>query len=167
MAPRRRKLLTTKEVAKILKVNTELVTYLRQNEKLPFIRNGKYIMFSEPEVIRWRNKQLAENATPIMNLRDYYTNIRLYKFVEYTYFREKVNEVTMLDGDFVIQYIKRYNPEKSIVDVVGDLVHTYWDERRPKCELCGRVIIGSLPSKLCSVCRERQINPDAFSRDSD
>lgn len=167
MAPRKRKLLTTKDVAKILKVNTELVTYLRQNEKLPFIRDSKYILFSEPEVIRWRNKKLTENARPVINLRDYYDSIRLYKFADYEYFREKVEEVAMVDGDFVIQYIDRYNPERSIVDVVGDIVHAYWNDLRPKCELCGRVIVGLLPNNLCSVCRARQIDPDAFSRDEE
>lgn len=159
MAARRRKLITTKEVAKILKVNTELITYLRQNENLPFIRNNKYILFSEPEVIRWRNKQLAEHATPIMNLKDYYINIKLFRFVEYETFKEKVNEVAFLDDDFVIQYIKRHNPEKEVIDVVGDLVHQYWEDRKPKCVTCGRTIVGSLPNKLCSVCRQVNI-PD-------
>lgn len=165
MAPRRQKLLTTKDVAKILKVNTELVTYLRQNEKLPFIKNSKYIMFSEPEVIRWRNKKLAENAAPIMNLRDYYNNIKMYKFTDYDSFRERVAEVVLLDGDFVIQYIKRHNPERDIVDVVGDIVHAYWDERKPKCSICGRTLISSLSNQLCSVCRDKQNNKNIIVDD--
>lgn len=156
MAARKRKLITTKDVAKILKVNTELITYLRQYEKLPFVRNNKYILFSEPEVIRWRNKQLAENATPVMNLKEYYFNTKLYRFVEYEVFRSKVDEIAFLDGDMVIQYIKRHNPEKDIVDVVGDIVHKYWDERKPKCEKCGRTLIGFVPGKLCGVCKNTQ-----------
>lgn len=158
MAARRRKLITTKDVARILKVNTELITYLRQHEDLPFIRNNKYILFSEPEVVRWRNKQLAEHATPIMDLKAYYFNIKLFRFVDYETFRAYVSEVAFLDEDMVIQYIKRHNPEKDIIDVVGTLVNKYWEDRKPKCKLCGRVIAGSLPSELCSVCKEKKFS---------
>lgn len=165
MSRRKRKLITTKDVAKILRVNTELVTYLRQYEKLPFVRDSKYILFSEPEVIRWRNKKLVENSQAVLNLKDYFNDIQLFKFTTYEYFQEKVSEAVMLDGDSVIKYIDRYNPEKAIIDVVGDIVHSYWDELSPKCLVCGRNIISSLSADLCSVCKAKKIDPTAFTID--
>ena len=155
MALRTKKLITTKEVTKMLKVSSEVITCLRQNEGLPFVRNSKYILFSEPEVIRWRNQQLINDAKSVLNLREYYDTIKLSQFIQYDDFKAKVREITFLDGDSVIQYLKRQSPLKDIQNLVGDIVSDYWNSLKPRCVKCGNIIISSFDKELCASCKPR------------
>lgn len=159
--PRRTKYISTKDVAKLLKVSPEVVTYLRQEENLPFVKNNKYILFSEPEVIRWRNRKLSGNSQTVLNLKKYYFNTKLFRFIEYEDFKVMASDIVFLDGDDVIQYIKRQNPEKDLVDLVGDIVFKFWDSKNPKCSVCGKTIISKLNVKLCSLCEEKQRRGDS------
>jgi len=152
---RRKKLVTTKEVTKMLKVSSEVITCLRQNDGLPFVRNSKYILFSEPEVIRWRNQQLINDAKSVLNLKEYYDTIRLNRFVPYDEFKAKVREIAFLDGDSVIQYLKRQSPLKDIQNLVGDIVSEHWNSFKPRCSKCGNVIVSSLDKGLCASCKPR------------
>lgn len=154
--PKKVKYITAKEVAKLLKVSPEIITYLRQEENLPFIRDNKYILFSEPEIIRWRNRKLAKDSTIVMDLKQYWFTIKLYRFITYEDFKVKAEQILFLDGDNVIQYIKRQNPEKELVDLVGNIVYAYWDAQSPKCSICGRTIKTALVVDICSVCRDKQ-----------
>jgi hypothetical protein len=156
MSPKKRKLITAKEAAVILKVSPEVITYLRQYEGLPFVKKSKYILFSEPEVIRWRNRQLTKNASPALDLQDYYAKIQLFKFITYAEFKTRVSGVAFLDGDTVLQYLKRQSPAKDIQDLVGDIVFEYWNNLAPKCISCGRVIYSSLPTSLCALCKKKK-----------
>lgn len=67
-----------------------------------------------------------------------------------------MKDAVFLDGDDVIQYLKRQNPSKDVQDVVGDIVSEYWNNLKPKCEKCGKVIISSLDSKLCAQCKSKK-----------
>ena len=154
MPPRRKKIITTKEVSKILKVNSEVVSYLRLSEGLPSIKDKKYILFSEPEVVRWRNKKLAECSENVMDLKEYYYKIGLNKFYTYEQFTERASEKVFLDGDTVIQYLKRQNPAKDVEDVVGDMMAEYWASKIPLCKKCGKKIISTLNKDFCHVCRD-------------
>ncbi len=149
------KLITSKEVSKMLKVSPEVITYLRQYESLPFVKNSKYILFSEPEIIRWRNRKLAENSKNVLNLKIYYIKIRLFKFITYEKFKELASEVVFLDGDNVVQYLKRQNPLKDIQDLVGDIVSEYWNNLKPKCRICGGPILSNLDTDLCHICKKK------------
>ena len=157
MPPRKKKLITAKEVADILKIDPEVVTYLRQYEDLPYVKNVKYILFSEPEVIRWRNRQLVENSKVVLNLKDYFNSIRLGKFIPYEDFKIKVQEVVFMEGDSVVQYIKRQNPVKDIHNLVGDIVYAYWDAKEKKCRLCGRTLTSAFDNGTCHLCRRKLI----------
>lgn len=154
----KRKLIGSKEVVILLKVNPELVTYLRQFEGLPFVKNSKYILFSEPEVIRWRNRRLTTDSVIAFNLREYYDKTGMVKFIDFQEFRSRVEELTFLDGDNVIQYIKRQNPMKTVQNLVGTIVHDYWYARAPKCECCGKKLISTLNTKLCSPCKKLKMS---------
>lgn len=153
---RRRKLITAKEVAKLLKVSPEVISYLRQNDDLPYTKSAKYIMFSEPEVIRWRNRKLSNDAKVVLNLRDYHEKIGLGKFIAYDAFRTRVEEIAFIDGDNLLQYVRRQNPERDVQDLVGDIVFRFWDDRKPKCRECGGNLTSTLYRGLCKRCYERQ-----------
>lgn len=147
------RLVTAKEVAVILKVSPEVVTYLRTCEKLPFVKNSKYILFSEPEVVRWRNRKLTEDGKVVMNLKTYYDATHLIKFITYEDFYKQVQTIAFTDGDNVLQYIKRQNTEKNVIDLVGDIISKFWEELSPKCNRCGKTIRSTLPDqKYCFVC---------------
>jgi tRNA(Ile2) C34 agmatinyltransferase TiaS len=164
---RKRKLVTAKEVAKVLKVSPEVISYLRQYEGLPYTKNSKYILFSEPEVIRWRNRKLANEAKVVLNLRDYYNKIGLGKFIGYDEFHAKVEEIAFLDGDNLLQYVRRQNPEKDVQDLVGDIVFRFWDARKPKCKICGRNLTSTLYRGLCKRCHDQQkLNAAELPRDN-
>lgn len=154
MGARRRKLITAKEAARLLKVSPEVISYLRQNENLPFIKDGKYILLSEPEVTRWRNKKLSTEAKVVLNLKDYYAKIGLYKFIDYESFHAKVEDIAFVDGDNLIQYVRRQNPERDVQDLVGDIVFKFWDDRKPKCTVCGRNLTSTLYKGLCKRCND-------------
>lgn len=156
MAPRKRKLITTKDVSKLLKVSPEVITYLRQHESLPFVKRSKYILFSEPEVVRWRNRKLTENAENVLNLKDYFNKTHLFKFTTYEEFYRRADEIVFLDGDNVIQYLKRQNPAKDVQDLLGDIVSEYWNERKPRCSVCGEIIVSNLDTKLCPLCKKKR-----------
>jgi hypothetical protein len=155
LAARKKKLITSKEVADILKVSPELITYLRQSEALPFVKNNKYILYSEPEVLRWRNRHLAENSLPVLDLKEYYRIIELDKFITFDNFKERVSKIVFLEGNFVIQYIKRQNPTKDVVNLVGDIVSEYWSAREQKCRYCGGHVISDLDKDICAKCRKK------------
>lgn len=139
---RRIKYISVKRVAEILKVNPELVAYLRLNDGLPFRKNKKYIVYLEREILRWRNRKLTEGTTTVvMNLLDYYTAIKLSRFCTYEYFKDKVGIKVLLDGDRVIKYLTRQNPERDVRDIVGVIVSDFWDAAKPKCSICGKTML--------------------------
>jgi len=148
-------LITTPEVATILKVNPEIIVYLRKKESLPFIKHRKFILFNKDEVIRWRNQRLATDSVIIIHLPTYYLQISLNKFCTYEHFKNKMEERAFVDNDSVIQYIKRYNIWKEIKDVVGDIVSSYHMNLKPKCVKCGGIIHSYLDTNLCSICKKR------------
>lgn len=156
VARKRKKLLTSKEAARLLKVSSELISYLRINEGLPFTKRNKYIMFSEPDILRWRNRRLAENSSVVLNLQEYYQKTKLCRFISYEDFKVRVEELIFLEGDNVLKYIKRQNVEKIIVDIVGDIVYNYWEAAIPRCIVCGNKIHGHLVTDLCSTCKEHK-----------
>jgi len=157
-SPRRVKHITSKEVAAILKVNPEIITYLRISEDLPFKKNKKYIIYSEREVTRWRNRKLAENTTLVMNLLTYYTSVRLDRFCTYQAFKSTVADKVFLDGDNVVQYLKRQNPARDVQDVVGAIVSAFWDAQKPKCSGCGKTMLTT--RKMCTRCLGTAIPAD-------
>lgn len=152
---RKKKLITTKEVSRILKVSSEVVTYLRTEEGLPYVKHKKYILFSEPEVTRWRNARLSSSTKKVMNLLEYYTTIRLFKFCTYEEFKARVLDSVFMEEDYVVKYIERQSPEKDVQNIVGDIVSEYWDKATPKCKVCGRKLISKLYNGLCHICANK------------
>ncbi len=144
--------ITAKEVAVHLRVSPETVNYLRTHEKLPFIMDGKYILFSEPEILRWRNKRLSEDSKHVLNLKRFHISTGLYKFISYDKFYKRVQKVSFVDGDHLVQYIPRQSPDKNLHDLVGDIVAEYWNKALPKCKKCGRKIHSDSTSGLCYSC---------------
>lgn len=146
--------ITAKEVSKLLKVSTEVVSYLRDFEGLPFLKNSKYILFSEPEVVRWRNRKLSNDSKVVLDLKQYYDTIKLNRFISYKDFRTKVENIAFLDADNLLQYVKRQNPCRDIHVLVGDIVHSYWDSKKQRCVDCGREIKLSTVLIRCQRCNK-------------
>jgi len=146
--------ITAKEVARLLKVSPEVVSYLREYEELPYIRDSKYILFSEPEVLRWRNRKLTTASKVVLNLKDYYNTIKLGRFITYPEFRAKVADIVFLDGDNLLQYVKRQNPCRDVHTLVGDIVHEFWDAKKVRCVDCGRELVAGNTDSRCCRCNK-------------
>ena len=99
---------------------------------------------------------MSNDAQVVLNLRDYYQKIGLHKFIDYSVFRTRVEEIAFTEGDNLLQYVRRQNPEKDVQDLVGDIVFKFWDDRKPKCKTCGRNLTSTLYLGLCKRCHDKE-----------
>lgn len=148
--------INTKDVARLLKVNPEIIAFLRKTEGLPYFKQKKYIVYSEEEVVRWRNRRLALDSKIVIHLPTYYLQIGISKYCGYDFFKSEMQKAVFMDGDNVIQYLKRQRVWDNIQDVVGNIITAYWNARKPRCSHCGKVVHSTLKPCLCLKCREKR-----------
>ena len=148
----------SKQVATILKVSLGVVTYLDKECDLPhFIEKG-YILHWEREIYRWRNRQLTQNARPVIDIEQYYASVHLEKFCTFKRFRALIGKRMWLRGNLIIKYINKQDVDRELLNAVADVLSEYNISQLPKCSLCSRIIHTTLPGTVCHFCKKERRN---------